>query len=78
MEYCFKALKTRWRSLNRRRARQYLGFVIDDQEMPLTNLRCADDVLLLAQNKQDVAKMLAHLQTNAARYGLRVHLGTTK
>ena len=78
MEACFGNLKNRWRSLNKRRTEQYYGFVIDDPEEPLTNLRFADDVLLFAQSKADARKMLADLKKEASKYGLAVHLGKTK
>ena len=78
MEACFRSLKKRWHGLNQRRTGQYYGFVIDSQTDPLTNLRFADDVLLLAQSKSDVVKMLRDLQQEASKYGLVVHLGKTK
>eukprot|EP00959_Pyramimonas_sp_CCMP1952_P125753 2629694-Pyramimonas_sp.AAC.1 len=78
MEYCFTLLKSKWRHLNSRRTGQYYGFVVDDPNEPLTNLRFADDVLLFAQSKRDAAKILDHLRTHTARYGLRLHLGKTE
>jgi hypothetical protein len=71
-------LKATWHGLNRRNDGRYFGFVIDDQKDPMSNLRFADDVLLFSQNKQDAAKMLGHLQTAAARYGLRINFDKTK
>ena len=78
MEECFRSLKQRWNGLNLRRTRHYYGIVIDDAADPLTNLRFADDVLLVAQSRQDAAKMLTDLKHEAAKYGLVVHLGKTK
>ena len=44
----------------------------------LTNLRFADDVILVAQSRSDIAKMLHHLQKSAAKFGLKIHFGKTK
>ena len=54
------------------------GLVIDGREDPLTNLRFADDLLLVARSKADARRMLSDLQSTAAGYGLKVHLGKTK
>ena len=78
MEQCFRSLKKRWKSTNRRRSGQYFGIVIDDPESPLSNLRFADDILLFANSSPDLTKMIAHLRDEAAKYGLRMHLGKTK
>ena len=64
--------------MNSRRVGQYFGFVIDDPEDPLTNLRFADDVLLIAQNRADVRKMMEHLRAEAAKYGLKLNMDKTK
>ncbi len=56
MEACFRVLKTRWNNLNRRRVRQYYVIVIDLPDDPLTKLRFADDVLLVALSKQDAVQ----------------------
>ena len=44
----------------------------------LTNLRFADDVLLFSHSRQDIAKMIAHLRDEVAKYGLKLHMGKTK
>ena len=75
MEQCFRSLKKRWKSTNRRRTGQYFGIVIDDPENTLSNLRFADDILLFANSSSDLTKMIAHLRDESARYGLRMHLG---
>ena len=51
--------------------------VIDVPDDPLTNLRFADDVLLVALSKVDIAKMISDLQPEAMKYGLEVHMGKT-
>lgn len=44
----------------------------------MTNLRFADDVLLVAANRTDVGKMIDDLKKEASKYGLRLHMGKTK
>ena len=44
----------------------------------LTDLRFADDVILVAQSECDVAKMLQHLAAKAAQSGLKIQFGKTK
>ena len=78
MEQCFRSLKKRWKSTNRRRSGEYFGIVIDDPENTLSNLRFADDILLFANSSPDLTKMIAHLRDESAKYGLRMHLGKTK
>ena len=78
MEVVFRRLKTRWRLLNKRRSGQYIGMVIDDRDDPLTNLRFADDVLLVACSRMDVSKMIIDLGREAGKFGLKLHMGKTK
>ena len=78
MEVVFRHLKCRWGRLNQRRSGQYYGMVIDDPTNPLSNLRFADDVLLVACSKTDICKMIADLSREAGRYGLKMHMGKTK
>ena len=72
MEQCFRSLKKRWKSANRRRSGQYFGIVIDDPESPLSNLRFADDILVFANSSPDLTKMIAHLRDEAAKYGFKM------
>ena len=44
----------------------------------MTNLRFADDVLLIAQSKTDVSKMLKHFSDSASQYGLKLNYDKTK
>jgi hypothetical protein len=78
METCFRSLKAKWKTANRRRKGRGFGFVIDDETDPLLNLRFADDVLLFAQSKVDAGRMIDHLGVEASKYGLKLHLGKTK
>lgn len=78
MEACFRSLKAKLNLLNQRRQGHYFGIVVEDPEDPLTNLRFADDVLLFAHSAKDVAKMIAHMQEEAAKYGLVLNMEKTK
>ena len=44
----------------------------------LTNLRFADDILLIATSKQDIVTMLSDLWVAAGSVGLELHMGKTK
>jgi len=78
MEVCFRRLKAKWNRLNSRRTGHYYGVVIDDPGDPLTNLRFADDVILIATSRADSRKMITDLNTEAATFGLKLHTGKTK
>ena len=78
MEVCFRTLQNRWKILNKRRKGQYIGFVIDDCSDVLTNLRFADDVMLFAHSARDLGNMMTDFKTEAAKYGLQLHMGKTK
>ena len=77
IEVIFCRLKTRWNKLNSRRSGNYYGLVIDSETDPLTNLRFADDVLLFASSPADIAKMIADLDKEAGKHGLKIHMGKT-
>ena len=77
MEVIFRKLETRWNKLNARRIGQYYGLVVDSLTDPLSNLRFADDVLLFSSNPKDAAKMIADLQSDAIKFGLKLHMGKT-
>ena len=78
MEVCFRRLKKRWHRLNLNRTGPYYGIVIDDESDPLTNLRFADDVVLIANSRADIAKMITDLRKEAATFGSKLHAGKTK
>ena len=77
MEACFKTLKAKWNTADKRRVGHYLGIVVDDPADPLTNLRFADDVLLLAHSRRDITRMISDLAIEAEKYGLKLHMGKT-
>ena len=78
MEQISQSLKLRWNSLNSCRNGQYYDMVIDSAADPLTNLRFADDVLLIAGSMSDVGRMIKDLKTEAKKFGLILHPGKTK
>ena len=78
IEVCFRKLVQKWSALNGRRKGQYIGLVIDDPCQPLTNLRFADDALLISQSLSDARKMVDNLVDIAATYGLKFNLDKTK
>ena len=78
IQVCFAELKSKWAGLNARSSGPYFGFVIDDEEHVLSNLRFADDALLLAQSLADSRKMMTHLGDVAAKYGLKLNLAKTQ
>ena len=73
-----RVLKQRWLRLNERRSGRGYGLLIDSPSDPLTNLRFADDIMLVAQSRSDASKMLADLAKEALHYGLEINLGKTK
>ena len=44
----------------------------------LNNLRFADDLLLVGSSRAQVRHMLEHLAAEAAKVGLKLHMGKTK
>ena len=78
MEAVLRKLKKRWQALNERRRGNYYWMVIDSPNDVLSNLRFADDVLLIASSRADVAKMISDLAREAAKFGLEIHLGKTR
>ena len=54
------------------------GLQIDSWNETPTNLRFADDLLLLAQSQRDIEKMLNHLQIETSKLGLKLNAEKTK
>ena len=50
----------------------------DGPEDRLTNLRFADDILIVATSREMVQDMVSDLQVAAAKVGLQLHVGKTK
>ena len=56
-----------------------MGIYLSDNDHDcLTNLRFADDVLLLASSKEQIRKMLCEFKKATEKVGLRIHPDKTK
>ena len=77
MQAILGGLQTKWKQANARRTGVKFGVPLAEHAN-LTNLRFADDVILAAQSKNDVRKMLTQFADAASHYGLRLHFGKTK
>ena len=51
--------------------------MVDADNDPLLNLRFADDVVLFATSAADTVKMTNELSREAAKCGLKLHIGKT-
>ena len=71
-------LADKWDKLNSRRTSLPFGVTVKFGHRNLTELRFADEVILVAQSCADVSKMLRHLSETFAKYGLKLHFGKTK
>ena len=70
-----------FRDLKEKYEKQCLGFAMKDgsnDDQRLTNLRFADDVLLVAESLHDLKQMLTDLDAEAVLRGLEVHYDKTK
>ena len=70
-------LQRKWDSMSKRRNGHPFGMHVGAART-LTNLRFADDVVLVAQSRGDIKKMLGHFALASRRYGLNIHFGKTK
>ena len=71
-------LKRKWYRANARRTGAPFGILVDKWDETLTNLRFADDLLLLAQSPRDIGKLLRDLQAEAKKFGLKLNSDKTK
>ena len=78
MQDLFGKLEQKWGRLNAKRKGHPFGINLRTSGRAMTTLRFADDVLLVAQSKADVAKMLAHVSEEAQAYGLKLNFEKTK
>ena len=78
LETCMTNIKASWIKLNARRTGRGYVIIIDNLDDPLTNLRFADDILLVSQSRSDGSKMLVDLSKEAASHGLHINLEKTK
>ena len=77
MDQILRPLEERWSKASIRRRGHPFGIQLRGREC-LTNLRFADDVLLVSSSKADIRKMLEHFKAEASKYGLSLHMGKTK
>ena len=78
MQQCFTELQQKWGRANIKRKGLPFGVLLEQHGDYFTNLRFADDVILIAQQRSDIKKMLADLTTVSSKYGLKLHYGKTK
>ena len=71
-------LQVKWAKASARRKGHPFGIEIAKDGRFLTNLRFADDVLLVAQSKSDLVKMLTHFSDRSSVYGLKLNYDKTK
>ena len=71
-------LKVRWAKANARRKGTPFGIPVGGASENLTNLRFADDVLLISQSQTDIVKMLNDFAKHASEYGLKLNFDKTK
>ena len=72
-----RPLKAKGAKLSARRSGHGYGIECGTGSI-LSNLRFADDVLLIAQSRQDIQKMLQDFANQVLKMGLKIHLGKTK
>ena len=72
LEKAFTRAKEHWKSKG-------WGISIgNDMEERLTNLRFADDGLLIAESEQQLQAMIENLLDETSKVGLEIHMGKTK
>ena len=52
--------------------------IVNSDGRTLTNLRFADDVVLMAHSRADIIKLLSDFKAEAEKYGLRLNFDKTK
>ena len=73
LQYSLKDDIQRWQK------KKGMGMYLSDNDRDcLTNLRFADDVLLLASSKEQLRKMFHEFKKSAEKVGLRIHPEKTK
>jgi hypothetical protein len=71
LEQVMRPLKEKWK-------KKHWGLEVCYGHEPLTNLRFADDLLLISRSRGQVAEMLADLVAEAGKVGLCIHPEKTK
>ena len=79
MQDLFGDLQQKWFKLSQRRKNHPIGICLGaGHGRPLTDLHFADDVLLVAQSRTDIKKMLTHVTQEAQTYGLTLNFEKTE
>ena len=88
LEVCMRQTKRRWRSCGSNW--RPCGFLIKNQEdtitetnwcknnQYLTNLRFADDLLIVAKSKEELSRMMSVLKEECSKVGLEMHTQKTQ
>ena len=71
-------LQERMANIARKWEQKGYGIQVSGTNRPLTNLRFADDILLLGRSPKQVTEMLDDLICSAQEVGLEIHAGKTK
>jgi len=71
LETVFQKLKQRW-------DKQQFGIAFNNSTGQLSNLRFADDVILVATSRAHLKQMIQDLLREAAKVGLQMNMGETK
>ena len=83
LELCMRRTKRRWRSGGTKYT--HCGFLVKNKEdvssepdwcknnQYLTNLRFADDLLIIAKSKDELSKMMSVLKDECKKVGLEMH-----
>ena len=72
LESIFRVIKRQWET------RGYGVRLRQNASQSITNLRFADDVLLIGKSLHEVEEMLTDLSQEAGKYGPEMHMGKTK
>ena len=78
LQSCVGTLQKKWEGMSLKRSGALVGLALGASDRQLTNLRFADDIILVAQSRRDIKMMLGHLAQQSSHYGLRMHFGKTK
>jgi len=78
MQACFGELQGKWGKANAQRKGKQFGICLDATVRNLTDLRFADDVILVSQLRSDIGKMLRDLSAASAKFGLEINFQKTK
>ena len=78
LQTCFDELQLKWKHANARRKGTQFGITFPLSGDLLTNRRFADDVIIVAQIRSDVKKMITDLAAASAKLSLKINFSKTK